>query len=121
MPKAAQAPRYPINAFLIDAVGIEHSLPADLVQAAVEMPAELRQHRHLQELVFEEERAVAFDFPLIGQRVANGVGIVEALGGKQIERRILARQLLHGRRQRELALPCAHRRHASGLAGLRRR
>ena len=85
------------------------------------MPAELGEHRHFQELVLEEERVVALDFALIGQRIADGVGIVEPLRGKQVERRILARQPLHGRRQRELALPCANRSHASGLSRLRRR
>ena len=99
----------------MDAVRVEHLLPADLVEAAVEVAAELGQHRDLEEFVLEKERAIADDALPGSERIPKRVRVVESADGELIERRIGVRRSFDGRRKTQLAFPRAHRGRGLGV------
>jgi len=79
------------------AVRVEHLRPRRLVHAGVEVAALVGEHHHPQVLVLQVQRAVADDRLLPGEGVAERVGVVEAAGGEEVERRIdVGRALLVG-------------------------
>ena len=65
-------------AFLIGGICVEHRLAADLVDAGVKMAAKVGQHGALQVLIFQKESAPGMIGSLVGQIVAQRVGIVES-------------------------------------------
>ena len=99
-------------------VRVEHLPVVDLVGAAIQMPAEVRQHHALQVRVLEIERAPRVRRALARRVHPQRVRVVVARRcGKQIERRIGIRQAFLVRRQRQRVLPHAHtgRRGQHGL------
>ena len=64
-------------------VRIEHLLAADLVDAAVQVPAQVGQHRDAQVLVLQVQGAPRFGAAVVRQRVADRVGIVEPAASRR--------------------------------------
>jgi len=92
MPNAAHAPRYPMFAFFDGWIRVEHRLAAELVDASVEMPADIRQYGALQVFVLQVDGPPVVRRATIGQVLAQRVRIVEAGGGELVERRIAVGQ-----------------------------
>ena len=88
-------------------IGIEHRLPADLIDAGVQVTADIGQDAALQIFVFEKQRAPGdISFPA-GEVLAQCIGIIEPGNRENVERRVWIRRPFDGYRQRERALPDA--------------
>ncbi len=86
-------------------VRIEHLASRALVQAAVEMTAQIREHRHAQVFVLQVQAAPAHGLATHRQAVAHGIGIVEPAEREQVERRVWIRGVLSVRRDLNRAPP----------------
>ena len=78
--------------FLDGRIGIEHRLPADFVDARIDMPAQIRQDRTLQVFVFKIDRAPAVSCTLVADFFPQGIGIIESTGRELVEGRIWIRR-----------------------------
>jgi hypothetical protein len=67
------------------------SASRDLVDARVDMPADIRQHAAFQIFVFEKDRAPRMIFVLSRQVLPQCVGMAELVGRISIERRVRIR------------------------------
>jgi hypothetical protein len=61
-------------------IRVEHGLAIDLVDAGVDMPADVRQHSTFQIFVFEKQSPQLVNNSLVSNFVAKRVGIVESPG-----------------------------------------
>ena len=87
------------------AVRVKHLLPGALVEAAVDVPPEVRQNGEAQILVLEVEGAPADDLSLVGQPIAQRVRIVETAEREEIERCVRIRRRLEVGGQLQRILP----------------
>src|SRR5882724_8407584 len=77
------------NASLFDRrVGVKHRLAGNLVETSVNVSSDIRQHRAFQILVLEINRAPLMVLSPARQVAAQGVGIVETIGGELVEGRV---------------------------------
>ncbi len=91
-----------------DAVAIEHLAMIEFVVDRVDVPAQLRQDRDLEVLVFEIDRAVGLRGALIAQVIEHGVG-VDRMRIHQGKGRIRIRRSEFVGGNGDGALPAAHR------------
>jgi hypothetical protein len=70
-------PAVPDERFLDGGVGVEHLAAGPLVETAVDVAAEIRQHCEPEIFVFEIQRTPADDIPAVCEGVAERIGIVE--------------------------------------------
>ena len=96
--------------FLDRWIGVEHRLSADLVDAGVDMPADVGQHGTFQVFVFEIDRSQVMLTPLFRSLLSQRVGIVEPVGGELVEGSIRIGRSLFIDWQIEDALPHANLR-----------
>jgi len=97
------------NLCLLDGrVGIEHRLAADLVDAGIQMAADIGQHRTLQVFVLEEDRAPRVVCPYARKIRAQRIGIIEAGRFIDIEWWVWVGLAFFICRQRHCALPDLH-------------
>ncbi len=88
-------------------IGIEHRLAANLVDAGVNVPADVRQHAAPQIFILQINRAPGMGHALRRQILAQRIGIAEIGGRVLIERRVGVGRALLIRGQRERSLPNA--------------
>src|SRR4029078_1893721 len=91
-------------------VRVEHLPAAALVQAAVDVATEVRQHREPQVLILQVQGAPRDWLTSIGQCITNRIGIVESSVGKQIERWIWICRPFRVGRNLQSSLPDANGR-----------
>ena len=103
------------------AVGVEHVRAVRLVDAAVEVAAQVGQDGHPEVLVLEVQGAPKHDRAPVRQVLAQRVGIVEAAGLEEVEGRVDVRRPLLVGGQVEVALPGPDRRGRLGQGGPGRR
>src|SRR5205085_3786722 len=82
------SPAVPDLRLLDGRVRVEHGLAADLIDAGVDVAADVRQDRALEVFVFEEKRAPGDFLALVGQTVPDGIGVIEFGRGENVERGI---------------------------------
>ena len=80
--------------FLDGRVGVEHRLPAELVDTGVNVSADIRQHGTFQILVLQENCAQGVLLTLFGNFLSQRVGIAEPVAGKLVKRGIGIRRSL---------------------------
>src|SRR5216684_1189711 len=74
--------------FLDGRVGIEHRLPADFVDACINMPTHIRQHRTFQIFVFKIDRTPIVPRTLVAYLFPQCIRIIKSPGGELIEGRV---------------------------------
>src|SRR6266852_3216587 len=76
------------HGFLDGRVGIEHRLPANFVDAGINMSAQIRQHRTFQIFVFKIDRAPLVLRTLIGYLFPQRIGITKSADRELVEGRV---------------------------------